>query len=81
MKRSELQSIIREEIGKVMSEAVRVPIAGSDTAAVKQIKGQINTFLKNMISAGSMTNQQVNALVDMLGVYEAAIADMVAGEE
>ena len=80
MKITEFRKLIREEIGKVMSEAVRVPVSSTDTAAVKQIKGQLNTFIKNMISIGQLNNQQANELVNILEAYEAAIADMVAGE-
>lgn len=70
MKRSELQSLIREEIKTVLTEARFLPIYPEDSNEVKKATKTVNTTLKNLQSIYKINNQDIEALA-------VAIADLL----
>ena len=63
MKKSQLQSLIREEIKKTLTEAQFLPIYPGDSNDVKKATKMVNTTLKNLQSIYKIGNQDIEALV------------------
>ena len=62
MKRSELQSLIREEVKKVLTEVRLLSVFPGDANDVKKATKTVNTTLKNLQAIYKIRNQDIEAL-------------------